>query len=488
MSAQLKWFIFVLCIFVFSLISILCGVDLVFILAFTTWSVCVFYAISNKRLLLTSFLMAYCVYLLGGHFVYEYFGMRLSYYFEDKYYIHSNMALFVSLFSIMLSYGLSMLLYRNRSKIPVQAPSTEGKRMIRTTSKLLYFASYVFWLYVLLDKAYFVMSTSYYSYYTEFESNAPLIIRSIAAMCPYFFYVFLATFPKKVECRVPVALFALYAAISLLTGRRSEFVNMLIFIFIYFTLRHVYSQGGEKWLTRRFVLLALFSTPVFLGFLYSYRYIRFGLEVADTSLMQRVFGFFQQQGISSSLLRLGKYHQDSLNKDAYYSFYGLVKWARTNTVFRLLIDPQYGFSYSNNNIALATQGNSFAHALSFITLGNRYLSGTGLGSCYIAELYHDFGYTGIVLGNFIYGIIISKIDRAWFRTSQSVWVLAFCFGIFESFLKAPRFNFDIIFTQAIKLGMWSAFATTIVIAALLKGVRLQHSQINRPVCEGRNEI
>lgn len=467
MNAQLKWFIFALAIVGFCLISVFCGIDLVFMLAFTTWCIGFYYAISNKYLLLASFLTAFFAYLVGGHFVHEFFGMRLSYYFNDEYYSHSNMALFISLLSILISYGFSMLSSRNRKRIRTTSSSPERMRRIRATSKVLFFATYLFWLYVLMDKAFFVMASSYYSYYTEFESNVPLIIRSIAAMCPFFFYVFLATFPKKAECRVPIILFALYAAISLLTGRRGDFVNMLLFLFIYFALRHYFSKEGEKWLTRRFVILVLISAPVGLGFLYSYRYIRFGLEAADTSLMEKVFGFFQQQGISSSLLRLGKYHQDSLNESAYYSFYGLVKWVRTNTVFRLLLDPQYGFSYSNNNIALATQGNSFAHALSYVTLGNRYLSGTGLGSCYIAELYHDFGYIGIALGNYVYGTIISKVDRAWFRTSQSVWVLAFCFGLFDSFLKAPRFNFDIIFTSALQLGMWSAFVMVFVLVALL---------------------
>lgn len=470
MSGQVKWFFFALVLIGFSVISVLCGVDSMYMLAFATWTLFFYYAVSNKHLVLASFLIAFFVYLLGGHFVYEYFGMRLSYYFGDEYYFHSNLSLFISLFSLSTAYMYSTLLSRDSKRIRIAAPSPRKKSRIRTISRTLFLVTYIFWLYELIDKAYFVMTSSYYAYYTEFESNVPLIIRSIAAMSPYFFYVFLATFPKRAESRVPMLLYVLYALLSLLTGKRGDCVNMLIFIFMYLVLRHHFSDG-EKWLSKRLIILLLFLAPVGIGILYSYRYIRLGLEVAGDSLVYRVLGFFQQQGISSSLLRLGKYYQDSLRENAYYSFYGLVKWVRTNTVFRLVFNPQYGFSYANNNIALATLGNSLAHSLSYITLGKRYLTGTGLGSCYIAELYHDFGYTGIALGNLIYGIILARIDRAWFRSNQSIWVLAFCFGLFESFLKAPRFHFDIVFASALQLSMWAAFAVVFGIATL-KPIRI----------------
>lgn len=464
MKRQLKWFTFAL--IGFSLVSVICGVDLIFSFAFVMWCLSLCYAISKKYFLLASFLTAFFVYLIGGHFVYEYFGMRLNYYIGDEYYLHSNLALFISLFSILVAHGFSVYFF-SRKKFCIAIPSIEHKTSIMAISKILFFATYLFWLYVLMDKAYFVITSSYYSYYTEFKTSVPLVIRSIAAMCPYFFYLFLATFPKKAECRTPILLYTLYAVLSLLTGRRVDFANMLLFLFMYFVLRHYFVAKGDKWITKKFIIFALLLAPIGIGFLYSYKYIRFGLRVADTSLPEMILGFFQQQGISSSLLRLGKYHQGALNENTYYSFYGLVKWVRTNTLFKLIFSPQYGFSYSNNNIALATQGNSFAHALSYITLGDRYLSGTGLGSCYIAELYHDFGYLGIVIGNLLYGTIIAGIDKAWLRSSQSVWVIAFCFSLFESFLKAPRYNFDIIFSTALKLGMWSAFITVIAIMALL---------------------
>ena len=44
----------------------------------------------------------------------------------------------------------------------------------------------------------------------------------------------------------------------------------------------------------------------------------------------------------------------------------------------------------------------------------RFLGGGGLGSSYIAEAWVDFGYVGIIVVNFVFGILLSQLHK-WFR-------------------------------------------------------------------------
>ena len=54
---------------------------------------------------------------------------------------------------------------------------------------------------------------------------------------------------------------------------------------------------------------------------------------------------------------------------------------------------------------------SYAHTISYFIFPDQYLLGHGKGSSYIAEVYLDFGYLGIIICNFIYGIFLAGIYK-----------------------------------------------------------------------------
>ncbi len=76
-----------------------------------------------------------------------------------------------------------------------------------------------------------------------------------------------------------------------------------------------------------------------------------------------------------------------------------------NAILRKMLDIRV---YNGNSIENALYGHSLAHRLSYLEYGDYYLQGHGVGSCYIAELYHDFGVIGVMAGNYIYGYILRK--------------------------------------------------------------------------------
>lgn len=482
MSNDLKWFVSIFLIVSFAVTSLLIGIDPIYILTFSVWFISLIYAAYNlkERSLLFAFLVSFFVFLLGGHFVYEYFGMDVKHYLGDEYYRHSNIALLISVITLFISYHLNFKFLKALDNEDRIRRNKQNKKInihnrikIRKVSKLLFYITSIFWIYALMGKVSFVRGNSYYEYYTDFQSGLPFLVKVISSMAPYFFYIYLATLPLKRETRLPILIYLIYGVVALLSGRRIELVTSLLFVFLYFVLRH-YLDKEEEWMTRRLIILVIITIPLLLVFLYSYNYMRFDRELASVSIKDMFLGFFQQQGFSSSVIRLGKYHETSLNSNIPYSFFGITKWLRTNSIIKLIFNPQYGFSYTSNNIAFAVRGNSLSHSLSYIVL-RRYLKGSGLGSCYIAELYHDFGYFGIVLGNILYGIIISLFDKVWSKKGQSIWILAFCFGIFESFMRLPRFNFDITLVHALSLSMWTSFLIVYIIVKILDYRRIKEN-------------
>lgn len=81
-------------------------------------------------------------------------------------------------------------------------------------------------------------------------------------------------------------------------------------------------------------------------------------------------------------------------------------------------------------------------------MGDLYFAGRGPGSCYVAELFFDYGYVGVALGSLLYGCIFSQLleisnDKFFKRAiifvsiNQLLWATRAGFVDFLSFLLAP---------------------------------------------------
>ena len=63
-----------------------------------------------------------------------------------------------------------------------------------------------------------------------------------------------------------------------------------------------------------------------------------------------------------------------------------------------------------------------------------------------------------MVGNMVYGAMMSWMNR-WLEVKRAgILKLTLLFVVFESFVKAPRWNFDIIVTPFLTLAMWATLA------------------------------
>lgn len=94
-----------------------------------------------------------------------------------------------------------------------------------------------------------------------------------------------------------------------------------------------------------------------------------------------------------------------MNPDAYYSLYNTLKWLSDSWIDHLL-NLNLNFEFGRQSLETAISGTYLADFVSYNANPTTYLTGMGYGSCYLEELYVDFGYIGVFLGNVIYGILL----------------------------------------------------------------------------------
>src|SRR5690606_4837101 len=58
-----------------------------------------------------------------------------------------------------------------------------------------------------------------------------------------------------------------------------------------------------------------------------------------------------------------------------------------------------------NTAERALEGHLFSHTVSYLAIPDVYVRGSGYGSSFVAELYVDGGYPGVLLGSMVIGAV-----------------------------------------------------------------------------------
>lgn len=87
-------------------------------------------------------------------------------------------------------------------------------------------------------------------------------------------------------------------------------------------------------------------------------------------------------------------------------------------------------------VGYLSQHYSFSHWISYMTEPSLYLSGHGMGSSYLAEVYLAFGLVGVLLVSFIIGWMISKLNRI--RLTDNIFRTGLVFFIVRRLFTLPR--------------------------------------------------
>ena len=300
--------------------------------------------------------------------------------------------------------------------------------LIRRYAKIAFYVAIAAYFLLTMDKILYRQDNSLLDYYAEYttSSHLPGPVVKIADCYLIAFMLFLATRPSKRETILPMLLFLMASALTLLYGVRNVFILNFIFAVIYFVIRN--GDGEEIWLPKRFVVLGLVLLPVAMVLLQAFDVFRrnAGFNASDLKELfsfSLVKDFFVSQSVSSDILPYAMKYADKLGgQPVPYMLGTLYTYLRQNMIVRFFTGAA---AFTANSAESALVGGNLGARLAYHMFRDSFLSGVGMGGSYTAELFVDFSYPGVFIGTLIACGIINRLSRAAAKRDGSPFTLAF---------------------------------------------------------------
>lgn len=436
------------------------GTNPYFFILMIIWMHYMFYAFHRleSHVLLFAFGIPFFVFLIGREFLEQYNLFEPDDVFSARTNEHAYICMILSLLSVWGMYvycvkkwnASTRFLYNNKGH-DIIADGKFNIERIRRLSLFAFYSTYPFAIVSSLVIAFFVARYGYHSYYIDFSevlSGSPLLylISKLELLMESAFCIFLATLPSRRQFKKPVFFYVIFLFLTLGGGQRSSFLLGLMIIFIFL----VYMNGirpEERWYDRKYFVYFVIAFPIVAVSASLYNAWRFDNSITEVDFWKTFGNFFYEQGVTSYIVKRAYELEASIPPSMYsLEFFHSGVLAK---VFGIEV-------YQGNTEEHALYGNSFTHALGYTIMGPAYLAGGGTGSSYIAELYYDFRYVGVVLGSMLYGWIFSKINiienagvvkRAliFICVSKIFWAIRASFTGFLSYFFAPTTIFLLLF-------------------------------------------
>lgn len=422
-------------LFIYFLILVLTinrNVDIIYGFVLMIWLSLFIYFLSNwkKNIIMVCYLFCFFTFLLGRETFFRYTKLKTFVIFNNREInIHTYLVLIISLLFTTLGY----ILFSNCNKKVVFGNlckhnySDEYVNALRNVSKYIFFCTYPFLIIKTIMEGIYIHNVGYVESYTAEASGAgvPWIMDKLAMLCLVAFFCLLSSFSPKMEIKKYIVMYGIYGGLTLFTGQRYPVVAVMLVIIIYCVIRDR-MEGG--WIQKKHYIMLAFAIPLMAVFLLAVDAIRLGETFEMKSFTSSFINFFAGQGGSINVIKYGKYFEERLRDVDFYSINSTL-----SNIFNI-------YNYRGNTLEYAMHGHSFAARMTILEYGvNSYLEGHGVGTSFIAELYHDFGYIGVGMGSFVYGWCINKINQI---NRGKPYSNTFFLLMISPLMFAPRGEFD----------------------------------------------
>lgn len=328
---------------------------------------------------------------------------------------------------------------RDRAKEQGRAPIYDYEK-IRLYAKILFYIAIAAYAAVTADKILFRQTYSLGEYYATYgvASRLPGIVVKIGDSHLIALTLFLAAKPSKEEARLPMLLFMLVSAMTLLYGVRNVVILNALLLIVYFVSRNTQE---ETWLSRKALWLGAVLSPVAVILLQAFDAIRRSvsfsvLEVREIFSLSLIRDFFVAQSVSSYILSNAITYSDLLGgQPVPYTFGTLYTYLTQNMITRFFTGAA---AYSSNSVESATYGANLGSRLAYFLYPESYLNGVGMGGSYVADLFVDFSYAGVFLGTLLACLFAAKLTRVMRDKNSSPYALAFVLVAIRWFIYLPR--------------------------------------------------
>ena len=454
--------------------SIVLNSDLLLSGVLIVWMAMIIYSITDisNHIVLLFYLISFFTFLIGREVCFSYFGVERYYTNLEQYNKITFFLLFISLLLIWVGYTYEGIQYKfslNFSKKIkynyIDKFDLHSLENYSKTCKCFFYICYIISIINILIQIIYIKKNGYLASYINIidENILQSIMSYMSAFTGTAFCLYLATNPIKKSAIYAIFSYEIYGILTMFTGHRYTFIAISMTIVIYMFLRER-MEGG--WITKRCLTLLLIVIPFLVILLLAVDSIRVNKDFVFEGWWKSIITFFDQQGGSINVIKRIFYYKDEIEDLRITSFDNLRTVLFENALVRNIFDIKV---YSGNSLEHALYGHSLAHRLSYLEYGESYLQGHGVGSSYIAELYHDFGIIGVMIGNFFYGYILKKINNIQFECYLKDGLLL---AIMYYLILAPRGNFDGFIGGIFSLYSLCCIALILIISGLGKFVNV----------------
>lgn len=419
----------------------------------------------KENIIFFIFNITFFTLVLGKNTIYMITGKKWYSQFTNSAKIETIAVIFIALFSLKAGQLIFGKIIKKQDKHRFKKPSydflVKRKAYIEKITLVAFYITLLCIYIVELEKLIFVwQNSSYLALYKNFNSSIPGFITKIADMNFLFLAMYLATFPKQKSLKKVFIPYGIYLVMSLLVGVRGPLVIKSIFIGIYLFIRQSKFEN-EVYYTKKRVIILIVTLFVAMAFLSMYNLWRNRLKIKKFSIIHYAEQFFVDQGTSGDTLAYAIQNKNKL-KDLkqHYTFGFFINNFRYGTIAKI-----FGISkvHNTDKISVALHDNNLGASISYMVLGNRYLNGEGLGTQYLAELYIDYSFIGIIIYNFLLGGIMVSCTK----TDTRNWVVftIILFLIPEAIYLPRQFAADIII-YFISLKVYMQFGIVLLLSEI----------------------
>lgn len=414
-------------------------INILLVSLFILFVSCVIYACKKieERIVYLLFLVCFFTFLMGKYLYQFLEGNQWWEPFSKDIVSNTVFFLIISLISITLGNLFAARLNSKKSKeinVVESIPDVYLQKKIRKISLMIFYITLIPSFYTLIDRIVFTQTYGYLNMYLNY-TGVPIIIERMSTINMVSLYMFLSTMPKKRETTMPIMIYLVYNVLTLFTGQRADAVIAFLIIFFYSFFRasndKKWSDSSEVWFSKGRLVALVTVSPLAIAFLTFWSYFRKEGSNTNFSFSDLFFKFFDQQGFSVNIISYAQLYEFP-DTNISYTFGPLIKFFRNNVISQSLFDIDV---LRQQTVEMALYGNTFSETISFLVIPEVYLSGGGIGNSYISELYVDFGLIGIVIFNFILGLILHYINQ---YSGKKPWLFTGYLLMLNSIFMMPR--------------------------------------------------
>ena len=418
----------------------------------SVWIIGISYSVKKigDRVVLFAFYITMFTFLMARLFIDDFASGYKSDYSEEAHNVmhYSLLAQYFIYYAITLSLIFVFLGFVVHSKEcvsfkqPVSYINDLYRLKVKDMSKKISYVLYIFSVFTALEMVLYIWANGYLSFYLSFVPSLPHIFYTFDAAFGFSFFLFLACMPSKKEAKPLIFLYLLRASIALLSGQRNSFILPASFIIIYLFIRNTLSPN-DLWIGKRGKIALLVSFPFLCASMFIIMLVRGESEFGHESIITYFVDFFYQLGGSVKVLGFSYDLKDAVPNGQNYTLGPLIRWFDSNYIAQLL---GFGKYFDSASVEMALHGNNLGSFLTYKVDEYRYLHGGNLASSYIAELWLDYGFTGVAIGSYIYGLIMAKVISF---SRKNIWKVAVVFIMVYNIIYAPRASYLYFLTECL---------------------------------------